>query len=333
MGAAAAYARSALPWLEEVASDFRRQEKRPSGAGAGGARSRSGRMATIPRNMSLSKLDLILPQLVDKGLPDGGEFLLADLDNSDRTSALIALLIWHGYLPMGGMGMLLPKIHKERCILWPREVHVGKKVRKRAKGFRLTVNTAWPLVVDNIQRLTYTYSKGDCWLTNAIASAYEAVGSSDSQWRRGNVCFHSVELWHIDSGELVAGEIGYSCGSVYSSCTGFTRKEEFPGTGNVQLAALGRWLDRCGFELWDLGMELDYKLELGGRMVARSEWAKQVRLLRDHAAKLTAPEGDQAEAHRLLAALDVEMPAARQARADASAAPAPAAEVSTVVPV
>lgn len=284
--------------------------------------------------MPLEKLDLILPQLVDKGLPDGGEFLLADLDSSERTSVLIALLIWHGYLPMGGMGMLLPKIHKERCILRPNEVHIGKKVRKRAKGFHLSINRAWSAVVSSIQKLTYTHSKGDCWLTDEIAAAYEAVGRVDSQWRRtGRIRFHSVELWHTASGELVAGEIGYTCGRVYSSCTGFTRKEEYPGTGSVQLVALGRWLARCGFELWDLGMELDYKLELGGQMVQRSDWALKIRELRSATAELTAPEGEAAQAHRLMAAEDLP---ARQAPAGSSApAPVPMEQepaVSVAVP-
>mmetsp|Transcript_66605 Transcript_66605/g.154773 ORF Transcript_66605/g.154773 Transcript_66605/m.154773 type:complete len:242 (-) Transcript_66605:230-955(-) len=238
-------------------------------------------MAHIPRSMPLEKLDLILPQLVDNGLPDGGEFLVADLDAGERTPMLIALLIWHGYLPMGGMGMLLPKIHKARCILAPSEVHVGRKVRRRAKGLHLSVNKAWPEVVSSIQKFTFTYKRGDCWLTNEIAAAYEAVAKLNSQWCRGGVRFHSVELWHTSSGTLVAGEIGYTCGSVYSSCTGFSRKDEYPGSGSVQLAALGRWLERCGFEIWDLGMELDYKKELGGRMVPRQDWAQRVRELRN----------------------------------------------------
>jgi len=294
-------------------------------------------MAQIPRSMPLDKLDLILPQLVDKGLPDGGEFLLADLDASERTSALIALLIWHGYLPMGGMGMLLPKIHKARCILVPSEVHIGRKVRRRAKGFHISINQAWHKVVSSIQKLTFTYSKGDCWLTNEIAAAYEAVGKVESQWRReGSIRFHSVELWHTASGELVAGEIGYTCGRVYSSCTGFTRKEEYAGTGSVQLASLGRWLARCGFELWDLGMELDYKLELGGKMVPRSAWAEQVRALRATPAELAPPAGEDADAHRLLsgpAPSAAGEPPERQAPAENGASTAQEPAVRNAVPV
>lgn len=261
-------------------------------------------MAHIPNSMGLGDLDRILPQLVDNGLPDGGEFLLADLANDERTPALIALLIWHGFLPMAGMGMLLPKIHKARCIMAPGDVHVGKKVKRRARGFHLSVDKAWASVVQGIQKLTYTTHKGDCWLSDELSRAYQAVGDVRGQWRRGSASFHSVELWHTATGELVAGEIGYTCGGVYSSCTGFTRKEEYPGAGSVQLAALGRWLARCSFDVWDLGMELDYKLELGARNVPRSEWAKLVRKLRTCEAALACPSGDDADAALLLSGAD-----------------------------
>jgi len=282
----------------------------PPEGGREAAGTGSAAMAHIPTSMPLEKLEQILPQLVDQGLPDNGEFLIADLNSSERTHSLIALLIWHGYLPMGGMGMLLPKIHKERCILPPREVHVGKKVRKRAKGFHISVNQEWSTVVRRIQD-----SKDDCWLSNDVAAAYQAVEKVSGRWRRGDVRFHSIELWHTASNELVAGEIGYTCGRVYSSCTGFTRKEDYPGAGNVQLAALGRWLDRCGFELWDLGMELDYKKELGGKMVSRSVWAKTIRALRGVRAELANPGAEEAPVQRLLAepaAGDAEAQPARQ---------------------
>jgi len=261
--------------------------------------------------MGLNDLDRILPQLVDKGLPDGGEFLIADLDDDEHTAALIALLIWHGFLPMGGMGMLLPKIHKDRCVLAPGEVHIGRKVRRRAKGMRLTVDQAWPLVVDSIQRLTFTSHKGDCWLTSELAQAYQAVCKLDER-RRFGVKFHSVELWHTESGTLIAGEIGFSCGSIYSSCTGFSMKDEYPGAGSVQLAALGHWLQRCGFVLWDLGMELDYKRELGAQPIPRGEWASKCRALRAKGTVLANPAGDDADAVRLI----VNTPAVMQVQAD-----------------
>jgi len=273
---------------------------RPPVAARGPRGGTSPMAVRIPQGMSLEDLDTRLPKIVDGGLGEGNEFLLADLRDDERTPQLIAMLIWHGFLPMGGLGMLLPKIHLVRCVMEPQDVHIGRKVKRRAKGFHLTVDAAWSLVVGNIQRLTYTATPGDCWLTDELAHAYEQVGDRAGKWRRGGVIFHSVELWHTASGELVAGEVGYTCGRVYSSCTGFTRKEEFPGTGSVQLGALGRWLERCGFAIWDLGMEMDYKREIGGRLVPRVEWARQIRQHRHQEAILASPENGNGDAFALI---------------------------------
>lgn len=262
----------------------------------------------IPSNLGLDNLDEILPVLVDQGLPCDGEFLCADLNGDARTTALIALLIWHGFLPMGGTfsgtGYLLPKIHLSRCILPPQQIHVGRKARRRARGFRLTVDADWPAVVRHVQQYTWTTHEGDCWLTDQLANAYQAVSRENSEWRRGDAAFHSVELWDAETHVLVAGEIGYTCGSIYSSCTGFTLKDRYPGSGTVQLAALGRWLARCGFSLWDLGMELPYKVELGGHSVSRAEWMRQVRIQRTVRTVLAAPQGADADAHTLICADD-----------------------------
>jgi len=249
-------------------------------------------------------VDRILPHLVDEGLPDGGEFLVASMDDNERAAVLVALLIWHGFLPMAGdiyrETYLLGKIHEERCVLHPGQTHIGKKAKKRAKGFHLTVDKDWAAVVKHIQKLTFTKKEGDCWLTDPIVESYQAVASVGSPWSRGGIAFHSVELWHTQSGELVAGEIGYTCGSTYSSCTGFCVKDKYSGAGTVQLAALGCWLSKSGFEIWDLGMKLDYKIELGGHMIPRSQWAARIRHLRERPLKLRPPSGTEGDAHLLL---------------------------------
>jgi hypothetical protein len=75
---------------------------------------------------------------------------------------------------------------------------------------------------------------------------------------------------------LVAGELGYSVGAVYTSLTGFATES---GTGTVQLTCLGRWLEASGFLLWDLGMEMEYKFDLGAVLVPRHSFVRSVRLV------------------------------------------------------
>lgn len=87
---------------------------------------------------------------------------------------------------------------------------------------------------------------------------------------------HSIELWSIDGSRLIAGEIGYRVGSIYTSMTGFHRES---GSGSIQLAALAGLLVKSNISVWDLGMSMDYKLEFGASVIDRIQW---IRVLREH---------------------------------------------------
>ena len=76
-------------------------------------------------------LDFVLPQVV-AGLDD--EFLVS----LDFDAAFMAMLIWHGFLPMAtnqdvGRGkkedLFLPKIHKNRCVLKKNKFNLEQNFR------------------------------------------------------------------------------------------------------------------------------------------------------------------------------------------------------------
>jgi len=236
-------------------------------------------------------LDAVLSMVADTGRGLHGEFLVSPIDRQ-HTPRLLALAVWHGFLPMG-MGIhgdqVLLKLHRKRCTLEPGSVHVGRKSRKYAPRYRLSVDEAFHDVVRMTQEHTFTHHPGDNWLSTELAEMYAAVGRLPKAARMG-VTFHSVELWHRASGKLVAGEIGYTVGSIYSSATGFALKRDFRGVGTLQLQALGRWLLRCGFKIWDMGMELEYKIDLGGRLQPRESWVACCRSHRSTEVALTSPD-------------------------------------------
>lgn len=206
-----------------------------------------------------------------------------------------------GYLPIAtemeeDEVVLMPKLHEQRaCILLDSPWHVPKKIAKKAREYRLTLNTAFEQVVSYVNE-----QHGRAWLYPEIAEAYKELKvltcseSSDgpgepdvaaaSTEEEGCISYnpqlhmYSVEVWNVTSGNLVAGELGYTLGTMYSSLTGFTRES---GAGTMQMHALGALLYTTGYEIWDLGMAMDYKMEMGAVILSREKWRDAVQEKRD----------------------------------------------------
>ena len=78
----------------------------------------------------------------------------------------------------------------------------------------------------------------------------------------------------------MAGELGYSVGKCYTSLSGF-RLKDASGAGTVQCCAVAKLLLRCGFTMWDLGMGMQYKYDLGARDLPRDEYLRLLGECRD----------------------------------------------------
>merc|ERR1719399_108040 len=77
---------------------------------------------------------------------------------------------------------------------------------------------------------------------------------------------------------MIAGEIGFTIGRVYTSMSGFY---DLPGSGTVQLVCLGKWLERNNYAFWSLGHcyspQMDYKRQLGHRIYPRADFLQKLR--------------------------------------------------------
>jgi len=271
---------------------------------------------------------------------------------------LIAQLMCEGFLPISTSRFLLPKLHKERCVIYPLRrtstatststmslsnmVHTSKSTKKKLKRFNLTINQDFDGVVAGCHG-----QHGISWLYPKIVSSFKymheqtkqqkpshshtiesssssslndaslSLNSNDerkenqyvnqnnhhqTQMQKGlgitaklyqetqhqhqyqletigscQVKLYSIEVWNAQTGELSGGELGYSVGTIYTSLTGFSTEDS---AGSVQLAALGKLLGLCGYEMWDLGMSLDYKKKLGARNMERSDFLSCVNEMR-----------------------------------------------------
>ena len=187
-------------------------------------------------------------------------------------SEMVAKVCRFGFLPMSedfsGHELLLVKVHEDRCLLDPEELHVSKSTRRRSRGLELAIDHEFDGCLDAI-----VAHHPQRWLTDRLCESIRTLHRAP----RHGVAMHSVEVY--DGARLVAGEIGYTCGAVYTSLSGFHRVS---GTGAVQLATLGVILRDAGFVFWDLGMVIEYKLELGARVFGRHEFLELYRQSAQH---------------------------------------------------
>lgn len=219
--------------------------------------------------------DYIPPYLKRVVAPYHGDFCQTPLFHP----RLLVQLMAEGFLPIATRGALLPKLHQERSVIdlnisSQNGLHVSKSVRKKASKFTVKLNTQFSQVVEACHE-----QHAHCWLYPPLVDAFKfilarggmnAVVGQPS--RNARVQLHSVEVFYED-GTLVAGELGYSVGSMFTSLTGFSNMDS---AGSVQLAALGRLLQECGFQWWDLGMDMEYKERLGAMKMKRQKFVYEV---------------------------------------------------------
>lgn len=189
--------------------------------------------------------------------------------------SLVAGVCKEGFLPMAipvqrYFAVFTPKLHKMRCILDFQDLHVPRSIRKRAKKFELTVDKCFDFC---IQQCCKQHGEG-CWFYPALIKAYRKIFYKPDQFK--GIKMHSFELW--SNGTVVAGEIGYAVGGVYTSVSGF---RTIDSSGTIQCCCVAKVLEAKGFDFWDLGMSMDYKDRLGARSVPRKEFLKRFLKSRD----------------------------------------------------
>merc|ERR1712196_413670 len=117
---------------------------------------------------------------------------------------------------------LLPKLHVKRCMMLDlhADLRVEKNARKRSKRYLVSIDQDFNNVIAGCQR-----QHGDhCWFYAPLTCAYRKIHASNrTGGTAGGVRLHSIELWDKETGNLVAGEIGYAIGGVYTSLSGFRK--------------------------------------------------------------------------------------------------------------
>ena len=104
--------------------------------------------------------------------------------------------------------LMLPWIDPKRATLEWADYHIPKKVKKHAKRYRITVDTAYNDVI-----LQCIHQHGEGWLYRGcrkvlralFTHGYKKCGGNDQRIIDANVGVHSVEMREAATGRLVAG--------------------------------------------------------------------------------------------------------------------------------
>ncbi|KAK2195485.1 bifunctional Acyl-CoA N-acyltransferase/Leucyl-phenylalanyl-tRNA-protein transferase [Babesia duncani] len=176
--------------------------------------------------------------------------------------------------------VLVPKMHIERCCMYPIEMKMKKKVLRRGSLWRLTVNEAFDKVIAGIVK-----QHGENWLYPQVQLEMHRMHYNRNTFKIHGIGLNSVEVWQGD--ELIAGEIGFNTGSVYTSLSGF---HTIPNSGTYQMYALAAILYFNGFKMWDLGMYLAYKIDLGAFTMPRDEFINAFESAKETDAVFEVPE-------------------------------------------
>ena len=178
--------------------------------------------------------------------------------------------------------ILMPWIHMKRSMLDFHDVHVSKSVKKNAKKYTMTTDAAFDeVLLGCIQQHGEGWLyRGERWLLRRIFKAQQLKKmiaerkNIEEEVDPTNSGVHSFELWD-GQGQLVAGDLGYTVGGVYTSMTGF-RVPDVKGCGTIQMVATAALLRRMGYAWWDLGMVMAYKKELGAVVVTREAFMERL---------------------------------------------------------
>ena len=209
-----------------------------------------------------------------------------------------ARLCFEGFLsicsfPQKLVPVLMPWIDPERAVMEFGAMHVSKVLVKRSKHYRMTVNADLDGVVAGCVK-----QHGESWLwppmqellRNGFRSPDELISSfgaaAPAGLKQSGFRVVTFELWDKRTNKLVAGDLGYVVGRCYTSMSGF-RSPDTKGCGTIQLVGTYALLKRCGFAWWDLGMVMDYKKELGAKVVQRKQFISDFHQIRNTRCNLT----------------------------------------------
>jgi leucyl/phenylalanyl-tRNA---protein transferase len=154
-----------------------------------------------------------------------------------------------------------------RFVLFPDDLKVSKSMQALIKknAFEFTINKAFKEVIHNCKQ-TKREGQDGTWITDEVEKAYFKMHKLGYA--------HSAETWK--DGKLVGGLYGIKLGKVFfgeSMFSNETNSSKFAFIKYVQL------LKEEGIELIDCQVYTEHLESLGAKMISRTDFCQQLKLL------------------------------------------------------
>ncbi len=190
--------------------------------------------------------------------------------------------------------VLLAELQRSYAVLDWENLHCSRNLRRlvargrlEEEAVELRVASASDRVLDRL----LDYHGEDGWIHEPYQSLVRELARSGGS----HFSVHGIELWSRRSEELVAGELGYSIGSTYTSLSGFCMRTQrrWRHFGTLQQILLARALRERGYAFWNMGhVAMPYKQALGARSVPRATFLERWCAARDVTPAVPLLEGD-----------------------------------------
>lgn len=175
------------------------------------------------------------------------------------------------YDTKGGL-VLLPELQFDYAILDFKDLHISQKVKKLINKDRylFSQNRDFGDILVNISK-----SHKDNWLKDEYIELLLKLYASNDEIRNFKITSFSIRC--KETNEIIAGEVGYIIGRIYTSLSGFaSRDKKYNNFGNLQLVLLAKLLEEKEFAFWNLGHpHMAYKKKLGAKVYTRDAFLKR----------------------------------------------------------
>jgi Leu/Phe-tRNA-protein transferase len=179
--------------------------------------------------------------------------------------------------------VLIPELQKDYAVLDWEDLHRSRNLRKLLRPDRLARDELELRITDPCERVVerlLAYHGESCWIQEPYREMLHGLPRAPDV----RFALHGIELWSRRRDELVAGELGYSIGSIYTSLSGFCLQSEtrWRHHGTLQMHLLAAELQARGYAFWNMGHPgLPYKSALGARIIPRREFLARFLQARD----------------------------------------------------